>query len=346
MKTSRSKATQKMLAMLLIFTLTFAIFTPFAAMADELTVPDVPPAPYVLINVDGVYLESDVPAFIFNNRTLIPIRAVSEMLDVEIGWCDDTRQVTISYGGFRAIITIGSYNVMIRGMHGGDHYEIVQLDIAAVIINNSTFVPLRCVAEFLDMDVDWNPAMRTVFITTPDNWPTKHTRGYYSLASDEHIQGLARSTTGSGDDILAGSPFLTNAGPPTFTIIESPFGGNAIRISNRSDNWHGIDVIIPAIGLGDGDYMITVRGSVTGGLLGIPVGTEVILGGARNPWTTFTSVVPAVDGTWEISMIINRELTAGISGQGAGELGQIRIATLNAPFSTFTVYSIEVLSAN
>lgn len=48
------------------------------------------------ITMDGVSKELDVPAQIVNNRTLVPIRAVSEAYDCEVGWDGGTRTVVIT----------------------------------------------------------------------------------------------------------------------------------------------------------------------------------------------------------------------------------------------------------
>ena len=48
------------------------------------------------ITMDGVSKELDVPAQIVNNRTLVPVRAVSEAFDCEVGWDGITQTVIIT----------------------------------------------------------------------------------------------------------------------------------------------------------------------------------------------------------------------------------------------------------
>ncbi len=45
--------------------------------------------------VDGEMKTLDVPAKIINDRTMVPVRAVSEGLDAKVGWTDSTKTVTI-----------------------------------------------------------------------------------------------------------------------------------------------------------------------------------------------------------------------------------------------------------
>ena len=45
---------------------------------------------------NGLKIDLDVPAKILNDRTLIPIRAVSESLDREVLWYGETKTVTVT----------------------------------------------------------------------------------------------------------------------------------------------------------------------------------------------------------------------------------------------------------
>ncbi|MBO8172463.1 MAG: copper amine oxidase N-terminal domain-containing protein [Bacillaceae bacterium] len=52
--------------------------------------------PIVNLVVDGQKVESDVPAFIMEDTTLVPIRVVTETLGMEVGWDHETYTVTIT----------------------------------------------------------------------------------------------------------------------------------------------------------------------------------------------------------------------------------------------------------
>ena len=45
---------------------------------------------------NGVAIELDVPAQIVNDRTLVPVRAVSEAFDCNVEWIDETKTVVIT----------------------------------------------------------------------------------------------------------------------------------------------------------------------------------------------------------------------------------------------------------
>jgi hypothetical protein len=57
---------------------------------------------YMIINqdiasVDGKTVTLDVPPFIQQGRTMIPLRFVSESLEAEVSWEASTQKVTITY---------------------------------------------------------------------------------------------------------------------------------------------------------------------------------------------------------------------------------------------------------
>lgn len=95
-----------------------------------------------------------------NNKTytMIPIRAVSELLGAEVKWDDKTKAATIKKDGHKLVLYADKDSATVDG-------EIVTLDMPAMIINSRTMVPLRFIMESFDLDVDWDGDSRTVLIT-------------------------------------------------------------------------------------------------------------------------------------------------------------------------------------
>jgi len=93
------------------------------------------------------------------NRTLVPIRFVSEALEAPVEWNAETRQVIIKDGDKEIVLTIGSKNVLIDG-------QKTVIDCApAVLPPGRTFIPLRFVGENLGAQVDWDAATQGITIT-------------------------------------------------------------------------------------------------------------------------------------------------------------------------------------
>ena len=107
------------------------------------------------VSLDGQYV--DVSPVIVDGRTLMPARDVVEMLGGEVAWNGELRQVTIEHGNTNVLLTIDNAVAHVNGLP-------VTLDVPPQIVNDSTKIPLRFVAEALGVDVDFYDG--TILITT------------------------------------------------------------------------------------------------------------------------------------------------------------------------------------
>lgn len=99
----------------------------------------------------------DVPPQIVRARTLMPIRAVAEKLGADVSWDPKTRTAIIRKGDKVIVLAIDKPNARVNG-------KLVKLDVPPKIVNNRTMVPLRFVAENLDVNVTWVAEAQTVVI--------------------------------------------------------------------------------------------------------------------------------------------------------------------------------------
>ena len=101
--------------------------------------------------VNGKAYEKDAAPVIMNDRTLVPIRFVTESLGGKVAWNAETKEVTLVIDGKEIKMTIGK--------------TIEKYGVAPVIINVRTFVPVRFVADELGATTAWNAETKTVTIT-------------------------------------------------------------------------------------------------------------------------------------------------------------------------------------
>ena len=120
----------------------------------------------VVVNGDRVNFPDAEPFIDDNGRTQIPVRFVSEALGAEVGWEGSTKTVTISQGDKEIKIVIGKKDYTING-------EKSLMDTEALLKEDRTFVPIRFVSEGLGAKVDWDPAVRTVYIDTREKGDSK-----------------------------------------------------------------------------------------------------------------------------------------------------------------------------
>ncbi|NLV16131.1 MAG: hypothetical protein GXY50_02820 [Syntrophomonadaceae bacterium] len=101
------------------------------------------------IMLKGRELVSDQGPSIVNNRIMLPMRVIFEALGAEVSWNEEARTVKGIKDGTAVELKIGSSYAEINGRRE-------QLDCPAIIMAGRTFVPLRLVAESLDMEVSWD----------------------------------------------------------------------------------------------------------------------------------------------------------------------------------------------
>ena len=102
------------------------------------------------VSVNEKTITNDVAPVIVNDRTLVPIRIVTETLGGKVDWNDATKEVTLNIDGKEIKMTIG----VILEKYG----------VAPEIINDRTYVPIRFVADELGAEVQWNEETKTVTI--------------------------------------------------------------------------------------------------------------------------------------------------------------------------------------
>ena len=111
----------------------------------------------IKIEINGENIVSDVSPFIEKDRTLVPIRVISENLGYEVGWDNKTRKVTVKNKDKTIELVVGKKDVKIDD-------KVSTIDVPPMIKSERTFVPLRFISESFDNDVDWNNDTRTVKI--------------------------------------------------------------------------------------------------------------------------------------------------------------------------------------
>ena len=120
----------------------------------------------VFINGEQVNFPDQKP-IIIRGRTMVPLRVIFEHQDVqaEVKWNEMERTVTaIDRTGKTIVFRINenNYRVQEKGKEG----QLKYTDVAPLIDNGRTLLPLRALSESLDFQVDWIDIERKVEITT------------------------------------------------------------------------------------------------------------------------------------------------------------------------------------
>jgi len=119
------------------------------------------------MSVNGSLQEIDpgrgTKPIIKNSRTLVPIRAIVEVLGGTVEWNDKDKSVTIRLGSTLIKLQIGNAIAYVNS-------SLVQIDssnlkVVPEIINSRTMLPLRFVTENLGCTVEWDGTTKTITIT-------------------------------------------------------------------------------------------------------------------------------------------------------------------------------------
>lgn len=114
----------------------------------------------IRVMVNYTNLNPEVPPYIKNGRTMIPLRAVADNLNVVVNWNNTDKRVDmVNSKGTSVQLWIGKTDAL-------KDRQSLAIDAPPEIIEGRTFVPLRFVAEALGVNVTWDDFTRTAYLTT------------------------------------------------------------------------------------------------------------------------------------------------------------------------------------
>jgi len=158
------------------------VATSQAVGADNMKVP---------IYLDRDLLECDPPATLVEGTTMVPVRFVAEALGFSVTWHGPIQVVWIEKGDRVVLLRVGKDQAVIDG-------ETRPLPVAPVLIEDRTFVPLRFVAEALDLEVIWNDQDSSVSLYSHYEGELL---GFYAIKSSGELFSKA-----AADEIRIASP--------------------------------------------------------------------------------------------------------------------------------------------
>ena len=120
--------------------------------------------PIAELVIDGQYINKStvgVDPVTINSRTLVPVRALSEKLGYHVTWLEAVQKVTIENANKKIELSIGNVNAKI------DNKNVTVTDsVAPIIINNSTYVPIRFVVENMGLSIDYDAKQNKISLNS------------------------------------------------------------------------------------------------------------------------------------------------------------------------------------
>ena len=108
--------------------------------------------------INGLKVSGGGRPFLDQNMVMVPLRLLSSYLEGSLAWNNDNKTAVLEYGHSQAVISVGSKSVRVDT-------ETVPLPAAAKIVDGRVYVPLRLVASFEGVSVEWDPVLRCAQVT-------------------------------------------------------------------------------------------------------------------------------------------------------------------------------------
>lgn len=137
----------------------------------------------VTVNVNGTFINMDLPPYIENDTVFVPVRFVAEGLGATVNW-DNDNQIALIKGNGRSIkLTPGKESIIVDG-------QSINTGFITCIYEGRIHVPLRIIAEFLGASLDWDAASYIVSISKDTQNGDDH--NFSSLYSEDDLYWLSR----------------------------------------------------------------------------------------------------------------------------------------------------------
>jgi len=153
----------------------------------------------ILVNNQKIY--PDVPPFVLNGRTLVPMRAIAEAMGCEVYWVQETNVVNIKNETTIVSMQIGNFTQSVQKINGDGEVTTNKMDVAPMTYQDRVFIPARALCEALGALVGWDAGSQTIYIV-------------YNTSVD-YVSGLTVSTfagagvRGSDDGVAASMDFIS-----------------------------------------------------------------------------------------------------------------------------------------
>ena len=129
----------------------------FIALSAAMLLAAVPVMADTQVNVTVNGKELEQKGVILEERTMVPVRGITEELGFAVDWDADTKTATLTNGGTVVKMTAGEKSFFVND-------EAVTPDVPQTIIDGRFMLPLRALCDSINADVDWDNDTKTAAI--------------------------------------------------------------------------------------------------------------------------------------------------------------------------------------
>ena len=129
----------------------------------------------ISVYLNGEKIEFDVQPQIINGRTMVPMRKIFEQLGATVEWEQTTKTITGKKEDTTIVMQINNNELSVND-------NTSTLDVAPIVIDGRTLVPVRAIAESFGIDVLWYGDIKTVAIY--NNTDSIEKKNLYNLSGN------------------------------------------------------------------------------------------------------------------------------------------------------------------
>lgn len=111
----------------------------------------------VMVSIDGQVQQFETEPVMVNGRILVPVLSNFENIETSVIWNKVTQSITLLKHDIMISLEINNNIAMVNE-------KTYELDVPPIVINNQVYIPLRFIAEALDLPIFWKPENRSVEI--------------------------------------------------------------------------------------------------------------------------------------------------------------------------------------
>lgn len=112
----------------------------------------------IKLEIDGEeFKDPNMPAVSIDGRMMLPMRGICQKLGCEVTWNPKTNEAYAIKDNQTVVFAVNKKT----GYKNGNPFA---MDVPPLIINDRTMLPVRALADALDVDIEWDQESRTVHI--------------------------------------------------------------------------------------------------------------------------------------------------------------------------------------
>ncbi len=155
---------KKIISILIACIMMLSCIGVFSMEADMLLIAQKP----ITVTYNGENIQfPDAQPMIQNSRALVPARAIMERAKLTVEFDASTRTVTAQKDGLSIVMVIDNAQATVT--ENGVSKTVI-LEEPARLISDRTYVPIRFIAESMNLKVNWNSNYREVVIIDTKEW--------------------------------------------------------------------------------------------------------------------------------------------------------------------------------